>query len=168
MTLTALRLIGISLSGLAALTVGLSLTGLPSAPSPTASTRPLSTFSSPDQADVRDYVVRLGRTGFFPAATPLDTEAASANLADADAAAEASQVSAQDAAASLPMIHALVLREAQWRLYANGEEALISVFSPGEELFDGWRITEITPRTLHLERDGQSQTIDVFRPVQEG
>lgn len=168
MTLTALRLIGISLSGLAALIIGLSLTGLPSAPSPTASTRPLSTFSSPDQADVRDYVVRLGRTGFFPAATPLDTEAASATLANANATAEASPVSAQDAAASRPVIHALVLREAQWRLYANGEEALISVFSPGEELFDGWRITEITPRTLHLERDGQSQTIDVFRPVQEG
>jgi hypothetical protein len=166
MTLTAFRLIGIGLSGLTALIAGLSLTGLPSASNPTSSNRPLSTFSSPDQADVRDYVVRLGRTGFFPAATPLDTEAASANLADA--AAQASQVSAQNAAASPPMIHALVLREAQWRLYANGEEALISVFSPGEELFDGWRITEITPRTLHLERDGQSQTIDVFRPVQEG
>lgn len=166
MTLTALRLIGISLSGLAALIVGLSLTGLPSASSPTASTRPLSTFSSPDQADVRDYVVRLGRTGFFPAATPLNTNAASANLAQA--AAEVTQVSVADAPASHPMINALVLREAQWRLYANGEEALISVFSPGEELFDGWRITEITPRTLHLERDGQSQIIDVFRPVQEG
>jgi len=33
---------------------------------------------------------------------------------------------------------------------------------PGEELFDGWVIVEISPRTLRLERDGDYQTIDVF------
>jgi len=55
-----------------------------------------------------------------------------------------------------------VRREAEWRLYTAGEENLTDVFVPGEELFDGWVIVEISPRTLRLERDGDYQTIDVF------
>lgn len=129
-------------------------------------TMTLAPLSGPDQADVQQYVERLAATDLFPSAR---TVASMTNIDAGPATAAVRGETADDAQASTsPAIRALVRREAQWRLYAAQQGSLISVFEPGEELFGGWAISSISARTLTLERDGETQTIDVLMAGESG
>jgi hypothetical protein len=136
----------------------------PPAPSiaPNSQARALAALTGPSQADVEALVARLGATDFFPAARTVAALREGESGASSGEAASGQGNAADTAAPQSPPIRALVRREAEWRLYTAGQENLTDVFVPGEELFDGWVIVEISPRTLRLERDGDYQTIDVF------
>ncbi|WP_300540900.1 hypothetical protein [Maricaulis sp.] len=122
----------------------------------------LTALAGPDGADVQAFVERLGRTNLFPAARTVAEIRGETDPEAGTGVAQPGAGSEADAAARSPAIRALVRREAEWRLYAAGEASLTDVFVPGEELFDGWVIAEISPRTLRLERNGDYQIIDVF------
>ena len=159
MSLTVLRFILAGVISMIAALVGLALPNLPDTPDITRGTRQLEPLTPPNQADVQSYVERLGRTEFFPAARALSQNDDPATETETSPAGEDSITGFQN-----PAIRALVRREAEWRLYTTGEESLVKVFEPGEELYDGWLIVEITPRSLRLERNGESQTMNVFMP----
>jgi len=167
MSLMQLRFGAASLACVLAATVGLLLPPSANAPHLAGQSRSLTPLTGPDQADVEALVERLGQTNLFPAA---QTVAALQGNATDDGTEDATSADGLTAAiaARLPAIRALVRRNAEWRIYASGEANLIDIFVPGEELFDGWTITAISPRTLLLERDGENRTVDVFVPNNVG
>ena len=167
MSLTQLRFGAAAAACALAAATGLLLPPSATAPRLSGQARSLNPLSGPDQADVRALVERLGQTNLFPAAQTIAALQGDTAGADTSNASDAEGLAAAIAARS-PAIRALVRREAEWRLYANGEESLVDIFIPGEELFDGWLIAEISPRTLRLERAGEHQIIDVLVPNNVG
>jgi len=159
MTLMTSRFICVAVIGGVALVIGLVSPSTPGAYEMNRNSLDLTPPSALSRSDVQILVERLGATDFFPNAQVLSAE--NEGVAPAIPAIEESE---PEKAAYSPIIRALVRREAQWRLYTAGKENLIMVFAPGEEIFDGWLISRISPRTLELERDGQHQKIDVFLP----
>ncbi len=160
MTLMTSRFICVAVIGGVALVIGLVSPSTPGAYEMNRNRLDLTPPLALSQSDVQILVERLGATDFFPNAQVLSAETTE-GVAPAIPTIEESQ---PEEAAYSPIIRALVRREAQWRLYTAGKENLIMVFAPGEEIFDGWLISRIGPRTLELERDGQHQKIDVFLP----
>jgi len=156
MTIMDVRLIVVAEIRGGALVIGLVSYPALSFPEMNRNNRDLTPPSALSRSDVRILVERLGATDFFPDAQLLDAET--------EGAAPVTQQSQPEEAERSPTIRALVRREAQWRVYADKKENLITAFALGEELFDGWLISGISPRTLELERDGQRQKIDIFLP----
>ncbi|WP_338246359.1 hypothetical protein [Maricaulis maris] len=167
MSLMQLRFGAAGLACALAAAAGLLLPPSPTAARLTGQSRALNPLDGPDGADVETLVQRLGQTNLFPAAQTL--AALNGDAIDPDAPdPAASDGLAAAIAARLPDIRALVRRESEWRIHASGEANLVDIFVPGEELFDGWMIAEISPRTLLLERHGEIRTIDVFVPNNVG
>lgn len=117
------------------------------------------------QSDISALSARLGATGLFPAAIPLQNAEASAAEA---AATLAAQTDGESARITAPPIKALVRENGVWRLYAGGVITEHPRLIEGDELYDGWRIAEIGASHVVLRRGDETHSIFVFDPSGEG
>ncbi|WP_339741414.1 hypothetical protein [uncultured Maricaulis sp.] len=119
------------------------------------------------QSDISALSARLRASGLFPAAVPLnagepsEAEAAAVLAALGDGAGEAVIVTA-------PPIKALVREDGVWRLHAGGAITERARLIEGDELYDGWRITEIGASHIVVSRGDETHSIFVFDPSGEG
>lgn len=122
----------------------------PAEPAPSASVvegpRPLRA------SDISALSARLLATGLFPAATALP----SANTP------QQASAGTGELAVVQPPIAALVREGGVWRLHAGGTMTGMSRLVVGDELFDGWRVEEISATRIVLERDGEIRSVDLF------
>ncbi len=161
MNLLHLRLyLALLLSATAGIAGALAVSGA-NVPEMDRDTGQLSPLAGPSRADVQNFVERLGATNLFPSARTLGPTIAGntdgmTSGGENTSEEEISQIDAR------PSIRALVRREARWRLYATNEADLTSVFNLGEELADGWIISDISAQTITLQKGDEAKTLNVF------
>ena len=152
--MTSLNALRLAAAGLTALAVG--VVGLFAAP-PTGPDQPGPTAARVDgpeplrASDIIALSARLQATGLFPAAIALP---------DADTPGDPDGT--PEAVESQPPISALVREGGVWRLHAGGTLTERTRLTVGDELFDGWRVQEISATRVLLQRDDESRSIDVF------
>lgn len=117
-------------------------------------------------SDISALSARLRATGLFPAAIALHHDGAGGPDADGAASGDAGQGDILPAAA--PPITALVREDRVWRLHAGGAITERTRLVAGDELFDGWRVEEISATRIVIRRGGEVRAIDVFDAPGDG
>lgn len=113
-------------------------------------------------SDISALSARLRATGLFPAATALENDPASNEVSPGGEGGNL-QNGEPEAQAKAPPITALVRQNKIWRLYAGGSISERERLVEGDELFDGWRVEEISATRVHLRREEERQVINVFQ-----
>lgn len=163
-----LSLARLAVAGLVATAAGLAGLAVGPRAAPALELAQSASAGGPDpvsQSDISALSARLRATGLFPGAVALHDAAAS----EAEAAATlAAQANGESAIITAPSIKALVRENGVWRLYAGGVITERARLVEGDELYDGWRITEIGASHVVLGRGSETQSIFVFDPSEEG
>jgi hypothetical protein len=151
-----------ALAGLTALIVSPSSASLPAGPPTLKVDGPRPVLAS----DISALSARLRATGLFPAAIALEINQAGNDVFTAGKGDTSHSEDLSDLVKA-PQITALVRQNKVWRLYAGGVISDRERLVEGDEIFDGWRVDQISATRVHLRREEEMQVINVFQTPED-